>query len=78
MSPPRPLTPEEERWIKSARRLFARTPETISFMTIGDACLVVIDRSLERGDLHDGHATQRGAVLGNIDTNGALVHGVSG
>lgn len=78
MPDPRPLTPEEKRWVKSARRLFARTPETLAFMTIGDPWLVVIDRALELGDLHDGEADRRGAVLASIDTNGAKVHGVSG
>lgn len=73
----RPLTPEEERWVRRLRKVLADAPLTVHLLTSGDRCVSVIDAALADGDLHDGAAERRGAVLVNVPC-AVRVHGVSG
>lgn len=72
----RKLTPEETVWIRDMARVLRRCPDTLELRTIGDR-LDVVDRALARsGDLHDGNADRRGAILASLP--GPICHGVSG
>lgn len=73
----RPMTREEAAWVRALARTLAACPATLHLMTVGDRSISVIDAALAGGDLHDGAAERRGAVLASVRC-AVPVHGVSG
>lgn len=76
MTVPRKLTPAEARAVAALRKIMLRWPTTLHLLTSGNRDLSVIDAALADGDLHDGHARRRGAVLADLSLP-VPVHGVS-
>lgn len=74
---PRKMTRREVAWVQRLREVLADCPDTVELLTMGDARVQVIDRSLASGDLHDGWARRRGAVLADVES-ACRVHGVAG
>lgn len=76
MTRPRKMTPTESSWVRRLRKVLADCPDTLELLTDGGWYVSVIDRALADGDLHDGRAETRGAVLAYLRAN-CRTHGVA-
>jgi hypothetical protein len=71
----KPLTIEEQQWVRQLATCLENSPGRLEFLTAGDQLKIVDKIGAKNSDLCDGAAERDGIVLARLP--GPICHGVS-